>query len=278
MLHLPSSIANRGEIALRVIRTCRRLGIRTVAVFTDLDAEAPHVRAADEAVRVSSYLDIDAVVAAARESGADAIHPGYGFLSERAAFAAAVEEAGIALVGPSADGDGADGPQGRRPRDRGGRRASPSCRRRREDARSPRPRIPVLVKAAAGGGGKGMRIVRSAEEYDEAVAAAEARGARGVRRRHHPGREVRRARPAHRGPGARRRPRQRPAPLRARLLDPAPAPEGARGGAGADDHRRDPQHRSPGRRSRWPSRSATSTPAPSSSCSTPTRARPTSWR
>ena len=84
-------IANRGEIALRVIRTCERLGIATVAVHTDVDATAPHVRAADEAVRVESYLDIDAVVAAARDTGAQAVHPGYGFLSERAAFAEALE-------------------------------------------------------------------------------------------------------------------------------------------------------------------------------------------
>ncbi len=96
-------IANRGEIALRVMRGCRTLGLRSVAIHTDLDATAPHVREADAAVRVTSYLDIDAVVAAARQVGADAIHPGYGFLSERAEFARAVEAAGIKLVGPSAD-------------------------------------------------------------------------------------------------------------------------------------------------------------------------------
>ena len=96
-------IANRGEIVLRVMRTAARMGIRTVAVYTDLDRTAPHVRAADEAHHVPSYLDIDAVVAVARRAGADAIHPGYGFLSERAAFARAVEAAGITLVGPSAD-------------------------------------------------------------------------------------------------------------------------------------------------------------------------------
>ena len=116
-------IANRGEIALRVIRTARDLGIHSVAIHTDIDAAAPHAREADAAIRVTSYLDIDEVVAAARSCGADAVHPGYGFLSERAAFARALEEAGITLVGPSADGDGPDGPQGRRPRDRrrGGR-------------------------------------------------------------------------------------------------------------------------------------------------------------
>ncbi len=96
-------IANRGEIALRVMRGCRELGLRSVAIHTDLDITAPHVREADEAVRVESYLDVDAVVAAARQVGADAIHPGYGFLSERAEFARAVEAAGLKLVGPSAD-------------------------------------------------------------------------------------------------------------------------------------------------------------------------------
>jgi len=96
-------IANRGEIALRIIRACRALGLRSVAIHTELDVAAPHVRVADDAVRVASYLDVDAVVEAALRSGADAVHPGYGFLSERAVFATAVEEAGLKLVGPSAE-------------------------------------------------------------------------------------------------------------------------------------------------------------------------------
>ena len=158
-------IANRGEIALRVMRTAHRLGIRTVAVFTDLDAAAPHVHAADDAVRVASYLDVDAVVAAAREVGADVVHPGYGFLSERAGFAAALEAAGITLVGPSA--------------------AVMEQMGRKDAARElavaagvpvvptgEQAPFPVLVKAAAGGGGKGMRIVRSEAEMADAVAAA----------------------------------------------------------------------------------------------------------
>jgi acetyl-CoA/propionyl-CoA carboxylase biotin carboxyl carrier protein len=158
-------IANRGEIALRVMRTCRRLGISTVAVHTDVDATAPHVRAADQAVRVPSYLDVDAVVEAARDCGAEAVHPGYGFLSERAAFAAALEQAGIALVGPSA-----------RVMEQMGRKdaareiavaAGVPVVPRGEDAG-----FPVLVKAAAGGGGKGMRVVRSQDELEDAVASA----------------------------------------------------------------------------------------------------------
>ncbi len=164
-------IANRGEIALRVMRTATTMGIRTVALFTDLDADAPHVRAADDAVRVESYLDIESVVGAARTCGADAIHPGYGFLSERAAFARAVEAAGIKLVGPSAD-----------VMDRMGRKDAareiavaagvPVVPRGISTGSTNDMSFPVLVKAAAGGGGKGMRIVRSAEEYDEALAAA----------------------------------------------------------------------------------------------------------
>ena len=162
-------IANRGEIALRVMRTCDRLGIATVAVHTDLDAAAPHVRAAGEAVRVESYLDIDAVVAAAKGTGAQAVHPGYGFLSERAAFAQALEDAGITLVGPSA-----------RVMEQMGRKDAareiavaagvPVVPRGEDDQE--RMGFPILVKAAAGGGGKGMRIVRSQDEYDEALAAA----------------------------------------------------------------------------------------------------------
>jgi acetyl-CoA/propionyl-CoA carboxylase biotin carboxyl carrier protein len=164
-------VANRGEIALRVFRTCRRLEIRTVAIYTDVDAAAQHVRDADEAVRVSSYLDIDAVVTAAVTAGADAIHPGYGFLSERAAFARAVEDAGIRLVGPSADVMDAMGRKdhAREIATRAGVPVVPSYAVDDDPATFG---FPVLVKAAAGGGGKGMRVVRSTGEYAEALAAA----------------------------------------------------------------------------------------------------------
>ena len=167
-------VANRGEIALRVFRTCRALGIRTVAIFTDADADAPHPRYADEAVRVGSYLDIDAVVAAAVASGAEAVHPGYGFLSEAPAFARAIEKAGIVFVGPSA-----------RVMEQMGRKDAA-----REIAvaagvpvvpRGEESPYPLLVKAAAGGGGKGMRVVRDPADLEEAKAAAarEARSAFG---------------------------------------------------------------------------------------------------
>ena len=167
-------IANRGEIALRVMRTARRMGIRTVAITSEQDVGSPHTRAADMVVRVASYLDVEAVVAAALGSGADAVHPGYGFLSERASFARALETAGVVLVGPSAD-----------VMERMGRKDSARAVAieagvpvvpRGEDAG-----FPVLVKAAAGGGGKGMRVVRGAGELDEARAAAarEARSAFG---------------------------------------------------------------------------------------------------
>ena len=164
-------IANRGEIALRVIRGARAMGLRSVAIYTDLDLAALHVRAADEAIRVESYLDIDEVVAAAQRAGADAIHPGYGFLSERPAFARAVEKAGLKLVGPSAD-----------VMERMGRKDAareiavaagvPVVPAYAPDAAADSMAFPVLVKATAGGGGKGMRIVRSAGEYDAAVASA----------------------------------------------------------------------------------------------------------
>ncbi len=158
-------VANRGEIALRVIRGCRAAGLHSVAIHTDLDATAPHVRHADDAVRVASYLDIDAVVAAARDSGADAVHPGYGFLSERAAFARAVEEAGLVLVGPSST---VMEQMGRKDAAREiAVAAGVPVVPRGEDAG-----YPVLVKAAAGGGGKGMRIVRDPSEYDAAMASA----------------------------------------------------------------------------------------------------------
>ncbi|WP_156384364.1 biotin carboxylase N-terminal domain-containing protein [Marmoricola sp. Leaf446] len=164
-------VANRGEIALRVIRTCDRLGVRSVAIHTDLDATAPHVRAATEAVRVGSYLDVDEVVAAAQSSGAQAVHPGYGFLSERAAFAQALEDAGIALVGPTA---AVMEQMGRKDHARevavaAGVPVVPSYAVTDDPATFA---LPVLVKAAAGGGGKGMRVVRTVGEYADAVAAA----------------------------------------------------------------------------------------------------------
>jgi acetyl/propionyl-CoA carboxylase alpha subunit len=164
-------IANRGEIALRVMRTANALGIRTVAIYTALDATAPHVQTADQSVEVDSYLNIDAVVGAATAVGADAVHPGYGFLSERSEFARALDAAGITLVGPSAD-----------VMDRMGRKDA--AREIAEAAGVPvvpqgvssdstsEVSFPVLVKAAAGGGGKGMRVVRAAGELDEAIAAA----------------------------------------------------------------------------------------------------------
>ncbi len=164
-------IANRGEIALRVMRSASALGWRTVAIHTDLDRAALHVRAADAAVRVESYLDIDAVVAAAVSSGAGFIHPGYGFLSERAAFAQACQDAGVKLVGPSAH---VMEQMGRKDRAReiavaAGVPVVPSYSL---DTPAADLAFPVLVKAAAGGGGKGMRVVRGPEEYADAVAAA----------------------------------------------------------------------------------------------------------
>ena len=164
-------VANRGEIARRVLATARRLGWRTVALHTDLDAGALHVTEADVAVRVGSYLDIDEVVAAARESGAGFVHPGYGFLSERAPFARALAEAGLTLVGPTAEVMDAMGRKdaAREIAVEAGVPVVPSYDLADDPASFA---YPVLVKAAAGGGGKGMRVVRSAGEYAEALGAA----------------------------------------------------------------------------------------------------------
>jgi 3-methylcrotonyl-CoA carboxylase alpha subunit/acetyl-CoA/propionyl-CoA carboxylase biotin carboxyl carrier protein len=164
-------IANRGEIALRVLRTARRMGLHTIAIFTELDADAPHVHAADEAVQVGSYLDVDDVVGVALATGADAVHPGYGFLSERAPFAAALEAAGITLVGPSA---AVMEQMGRKDTARevavaAGVPVVPAHASADDPAGFD---YPVLVKAASGGGGKGMRVVRTAGEYADALAAA----------------------------------------------------------------------------------------------------------
>lgn len=174
-------IANRGEIALRIIRTARRLGLRTVAVYSDADATAPHTRAADVAVRIGptpaaeSYLSIPALLAAAKEAGADAVHPGYGFLSEQAEFARAVIGAGLTWVGPPPDAMDA---MGRKDTSRKIAEAAGVPMLALSVVEGPTggvgatDRFPLLVKAAAGGGGKGMRIVRSQEELGSSIAAA----------------------------------------------------------------------------------------------------------
>jgi acetyl/propionyl-CoA carboxylase alpha subunit len=187
-------IANRGEIARRVVRTCRELGIETVAVHSDADADAPHVHEADAAVRLGpppateSYLDVERVVAAAVETGADAVHPGYGFLSEHAGFAEAVRAAGLTFVGPTPEtirlmGDKA---AAKRHLAAAGVPVVPGADTTElaDDAivaAADEVGFPLLVKAVAGGGGKGMRAVHDPSDLVEALGAArrEARAAFG---------------------------------------------------------------------------------------------------
>ena len=155
-----------------MLRTAHAMGLRTVAIFTAADRDAPHVRTADEAVEVASYLDAEEIVAAARDSGAQAIHPGYGFLSERAAFARAIEGTDdLVLVGPSSGVMEAMGKKDAA-RDIAVAAGVPVVPSYANDADPAGFAYPVLVKAAAGGGGKGMRIVRAADEYAAALAAA----------------------------------------------------------------------------------------------------------
>ncbi|MGH3241674.1 MAG: acetyl/propionyl/methylcrotonyl-CoA carboxylase subunit alpha [Spirillospora sp.] len=181
-------VANRGEIAVRVFRTLRRLGVRAVAVHTDADARARHVREADEAFRVPSYLDIDAVIEAARASGARAVHPGYGFLAENTAFARACGEAGLVFVGPPAGAIEAMGDKIRAKRTVAAAgvpvvpgRDEPGLADAELEAAALEVGLPVLVKPSAGGGGKGMRLVRDAADLPDAIASArrEARGSFG---------------------------------------------------------------------------------------------------
>jgi acetyl-CoA carboxylase biotin carboxylase subunit len=187
-------IANRGEIAVRIIRACRELGITSVAVYSDADAHAQHVREADEAMHIGpapsseSYLVGDRLISAAREAGAEAIHPGYGFLSEREWFARAVRDSGLAWIGPPPEAIAAMGSktEARRLAMSAGVPIVPGTTepvRDLADARVTADSIgfPVLLKAVAGGGGKGMRVVRSAAELEGAFGAAsrEARNAFG---------------------------------------------------------------------------------------------------
>ena len=178
-------IANRGEIAIRVTRACREAGIGSVAVYSDADVDAPHARAADEAVRIGpaapseSYLNIPALLTAATETGADAIHPGYGFLSERAAFARACEDAGIVFIGPTSETIARMGSKigARALMEAAGVPVVPGLTPSDQSdagllAALDQIGFPALVKASAGGGGKGMRTLRSRSDAAEAIAAA----------------------------------------------------------------------------------------------------------
>ncbi len=185
-------VANRGEIAVRIIRTCRELGVEVVAVYSDADADALHVRLADDAIRLGpapageSYLRGDAIVEAARATGAEAIHPGYGFLSERAAFARAVLDAGIAFIGPRPEAIDALGDKlaARRqaqavgvPVVPGTFEPTPVDRPDQVEAILETARgigFPLLVKAATGGGGRGMRRVARPQDLAAALAAGSA--------------------------------------------------------------------------------------------------------
>jgi len=188
-------IANRGEIALRIVRSARILGLRTVAVYSDADAAAAHVTAADEALPIgpaepaASYLNAAAIIGAARESAADAIHPGYGFLSERPEFAHAVQQADLAFVGPPPEVLSLLGDKiaARRIAERTGVPVVPGCDvADLESAKEfgANAGYPILVKAAAGGGGRGMRVVEAPELLAGALdaAAREAEAAFGDRR------------------------------------------------------------------------------------------------
>src|SRR5499427_6047838 len=178
-------IANRGEIACRIIRTARRMGISTVAVYSDADAEALHVRMAGEAIRIGpapsawSYLNIERIVEACRQSGADAVHPGYGFLSENPAFARALAKAGVTFIGPPAEAIAAMGDkiQSKKLARDAGVSSVPGHLAVIPDADSAVAvardiGYPVMIKASAGGGGKGMRIAANDEETRDGFRSA----------------------------------------------------------------------------------------------------------
>jgi len=187
-------IANRGEIALRVIHTCKELGIKTVAVYSRPDAHSPHVLHADESVFIGeaasseSYLVIDKIIGAAKETGADAIHPGYGFLSENASFAERCKKEGVIFIGPEPKAIGlmGDKTEARELMSQHNVPTPPGLKSELKDIEEARKvaddiGYPILVKAAAGGGGKGMRIVHKKEEFEASIkgAKSEARNAFG---------------------------------------------------------------------------------------------------
>ncbi|BCJ86144.1 acetyl-CoA carboxylase biotin carboxylase subunit [Effusibacillus dendaii] len=181
-------IANRGEIAVRVIRTCKRMNVKTVAVYSEADAEAPHVKLADEAYLIGgsrvndSYLNIDKIIEIAKQTGAEAVHPGYGLLSENSAFARRCEEAGIVFIGPSPDVIARMGSkiESRKAMEEVGVPVVPGITHPLADEEeaaqvASKMGYPVMLKASAGGGGIGMQIVRSEEELRKAFAGNQKR-------------------------------------------------------------------------------------------------------
>ena len=187
-------VANRGEIALRVMRTCRDMGIKTVAVFSEADRKAPFVNYADEAVCIGppesakSYLNADKIIEVAKQLGVDGIHPGYGFLSENAAFSAQVKNAGLIFIGPSAEamrmmGDKLSAKHAAKKHNIPMVPGSDGAITNTKDAIEVAKKVglPVLIKASAGGGGKGMRVVEKAEDLEEQIklATSEAKSAFG---------------------------------------------------------------------------------------------------
>src|SRR3974390_3409993 len=178
-------IANRGEIACRIIKSARRMGIETVAVYSEADRDALHVEMADSAVAIGpppaaqSYLVIEKIIAACKESGAEAVHPGYGFLSERAAFAEALAKAGIVFIGPNPSAIAAMGDKIESKKAAARAKVSTVPGHLgiiEDDAHAVRAAgeigYPVMIKASGGGGGKGMRIARAADEVAEGFARA----------------------------------------------------------------------------------------------------------
>ena len=177
-------IANRGEIAVRIMKTCRKMNIKSVAIYSDADKKALHVRMADEAVHigaspaVESYLVIDKIIDACKASGADAVHPGYGFLSENPEFARRLKKESIIFIGPTPDSMEAMGLKdaAKKLMEKAGVPVTPGYHGKDQDAKLLKAKAgmigyPVLIKAVAGGGGKGMRKVEQAENFDDALAS-----------------------------------------------------------------------------------------------------------
>ena len=247
-------IANRGEIACRVIRTCKRLGIKTVAVYSEADADALHVRLADEKVLIGpppsaqSYLQIDKIVAACKKTGAQAVHPGYGFLSEKQEFQKALAKAKITFIGPDAFAIHAMGDkiESKKLALKAGVSTVPGYLHAIPNAEEA---VKIAQQGRLSGDDQGVGRRRRQGHAHRLQRRGDARGLRLgdqrgqglVRRRSRVHREIRRGAAPHRDPAHRRRPRQLHLPVGARVLDPAPPPEGDRGGAEPLPRRQDAQ-------------------------------------